>query len=87
MTVEALKETIAGLPEEERRSLAAWINEFDYDDWDREMGKDFSPGGRGPTCLKRQELTSRRAALAVNHDPAVLGLFQRSPALRSRSKP
>ena len=47
MTVEALKEAIVGLPEEERHSLAAWINELDYDDWDREMIKDFSPGGRG----------------------------------------
>jgi len=36
-----------GLSEEERHSLAAWINDFDYDDWDREMVKDFSPGGRG----------------------------------------
>ena len=47
MTVEALKEAIVGLSEEERHSLAAWINDFDYDDWDREMVKDFSPGGRG----------------------------------------
>jgi len=45
--VEAIKEAIAGLPEEERRSLAVWLNELDYDEWDKEMVKDFSPGGRG----------------------------------------
>ena len=47
MTVEAIKEAIAGLPEEERHSLAVWLNELDYDEWDKEMVKDFSPGGRG----------------------------------------
>jgi hypothetical protein len=47
MTVETLKEAIVGLPEEERHSLAAWINELDYDDWDKEMAADFSPEGRG----------------------------------------
>ena len=47
MTVEALKAAIAGLPEEERYSLAAWLTELEYDAWDKEMVKDFSPGGRG----------------------------------------
>ena len=47
MNVEAIKEVIAGLPEEERHSLAVWLNELDYDEWDRQMVKDFSPGGRG----------------------------------------
>jgi hypothetical protein len=47
MTVEALKDAIVGLSEVERHSLAAWINALDYDDWDQEMAKDFSPAGRG----------------------------------------
>ena len=47
MTVQSLKEAIVGLPEEERHSLALWLNGLDYDDWDKEMVKDFSPGGRG----------------------------------------
>ena len=47
MTVEAIKAAIAELAEEERHSLALWLNELDYDDWDKEMVKDFSPGGRG----------------------------------------
>ncbi len=55
MTVEAIKEAIAGLPEEERRSLAVWLNELEYDEWDKEMVKDFSPGGRGHHLLQEVE--------------------------------
>ena len=47
MTVEAIKEAIAGLPEDDRHSLAAWLNGIEYDDWDKQMAKDFTPGGRG----------------------------------------
>jgi hypothetical protein len=53
MTVETLKEAIVGLPEEERHSLAAWINNLDYDGWDKEMAKDFSPGGRGVHLIEQ----------------------------------
>ena len=44
MSVEAIQEAIAALPEEERHSLALWRNQLDYDERDREMVKDFSPG-------------------------------------------
>jgi hypothetical protein len=47
MTVEAIKAAITQLPEDERHSLTAWLNELDYDEWDKEMVEDFSPGGRG----------------------------------------
>jgi hypothetical protein len=47
MTVEAIKDAIQQLAEEERTSLAAWLNEMEYDDWDKQMVRDFSPGGRG----------------------------------------
>jgi hypothetical protein len=47
MTVEAIKAAIAELPEDERHSLAAWLNGLWYDEWDKEMVQDFSPGGRG----------------------------------------
>ncbi len=53
MTVEAIKDAIAGLSVEERHSLAAWLNELEYDAWDREMVKDFSPGGRGAALVER----------------------------------
>jgi hypothetical protein len=47
MTVEAIKEAIASLSEQERASLAAWMIEQGYDEWDLQMAQDFSPGGRG----------------------------------------
>ena len=53
MTVEAIKDAIQQLPEEERTSLASWLNEMEYDDWDKEMLRDFSPGGRGITWAER----------------------------------
>lgn len=52
MTVEAIKEAITRLPEYERHSLAAWINDLDYDGWDRQMVADFSPGGRGMALVE-----------------------------------
>jgi len=53
MTVDAIKDAIAGLPEEDRHSLAAWLNELDYDAWDRQMVKDFTSGGRGAAWAER----------------------------------
>ena len=53
MTVEAIKEAIAELPEDQRHSLVVWLNEIDYDGWDKEMVKDFSPGGRGMALVER----------------------------------
>ena len=53
MTVEAIKEAIVELPDEERHSLSVWLNELDYDDWDKQMSKDFSPGGRGAHLVEK----------------------------------
>lgn len=53
MTVEALKEAIAELPENERHSLAAWLMELELDEWDKQMVKDFSSGGRGTALAAR----------------------------------
>lgn len=53
MTLEALKQAIAELPAEEKAGLATWLNEQDMDEWDREMQKDFSPGGRGMRVVKK----------------------------------
>lgn len=57
MTVEAIKDAIAGLSEDDRHSVAAWLNGLEYDSWDRQMVKDFGPGGRGVAwveSVKRQ---------------------------------
>jgi hypothetical protein len=63
MTVEAIKDAIQQLPEEERTSLAAWLNEMEYDDWDQEMVRDFSPGGRGIKWVEQvnQEVTEGKS--------------------------
>jgi hypothetical protein len=53
MSAQSLKEIIVGLPEEERRSLALWLNGLDYDDWDKEMAQDFSPGGRAAHLVEK----------------------------------
>lgn len=55
MTVDAIKEAIGRLPEYDCHSLAAWINELDYDDWEKQMVADFSPGGRGMTMVEMVE--------------------------------
>jgi len=52
MTVEAIKEAITGLPDEQKSALAAWLNEQTMDDWDRQMQRDFSPGGRGHALVE-----------------------------------
>ena len=53
MTVETIKEALTALPMEERQSIAVWLSELDYDDWDRQMARDFSPGGKGMAWLER----------------------------------
>lgn len=53
MTVEAIKNAITALPLEERHSLAWWLNELEYDAWDRQMVKDFSAGGRGMALVEK----------------------------------
>jgi hypothetical protein len=53
MTVEDIKVAIAALPEQDKLSLAAWLNLQTMDDWDRQMQKDFSPGGRGAKFLEQ----------------------------------
>ena len=48
MTLEAIKEAIIQLPEEERLALEAWL----ADAWDAQIEKDFSPGGAGLALLE-----------------------------------
>jgi hypothetical protein len=53
MSVDSIKEAIAALPIQERRALASWLNEFEYDAWDKQMVRDFSPGGQGAALVER----------------------------------
>ena len=51
--MEAIKAAITELPEDERHTLAAWLIHLDYDEWDKRMVSDFSPGGRGYHIVER----------------------------------
>jgi hypothetical protein len=55
MTLEALKQAIFELPAVEKAALANWLNEQEMDEWDRQMRKDFSSGGRGMGVVKKVE--------------------------------
>ncbi len=72
MTVEAIKNAIAALPMEERHSLASWLNELEYDAWDKQMLKDFSPGGRGMRVVEKV----KREVAEGNTVPLEKGLAQ-----------
>lgn len=73
MTVDAIKEAIADLPEEQKLALAGWLNEQTMDEWDREMQRDFSPGGRGYHLVDKVKADVRA------------GKFRPMPAGRPRS--
>jgi hypothetical protein len=45
--MEAVKEAIAGLRRTRGTALAAWLTAQENDEWDAQMEKDFSRGGRG----------------------------------------
>ncbi len=55
MTLEAIKEAIAQLPPEELTLLADWISERDWQAWDDQIVRDFSPGGRGMSLMAELE--------------------------------
>jgi radical SAM superfamily enzyme YgiQ (UPF0313 family) len=63
MTLEAIKEAIEHLPEDERRKLADWIDEREDAVWDEQIQRDFSSGGRGEELLEeiRQEAAEGKA--------------------------
>jgi hypothetical protein len=55
MTLEAIKEAIEQLPAEQQAILADWISERDWQAWDKQIERDFSPGGRGTPLLAELE--------------------------------
>ena len=46
-TVAEIKVAVAKLSLSERAEFAKWFNGWEDDEWDKQMVKDFSPGGRG----------------------------------------
>lgn len=63
MTLQAIKEAIEHLPEDERRKLADWFEAMEDAVWDDEITRDFSNGGPGGALLKelQREATEGKA--------------------------
>lgn len=53
MTVEAIKDAITHLSDQERKQLADWFEELEEQAWDRQMEQDFASGGRGFHLLEK----------------------------------
>lgn len=53
MTLDAIKDAISSLPEEEKASLVTWLKQQESEAWDREIEQDFSEGGRGSALLEK----------------------------------
>jgi len=68
MTLEAIKEAIAELPNTEKTSLATWLNAQDDEAWDRQIEADFSAGGAGMALLEQwdSEIASGNRFLLTN---------------------
>ena len=77
MTVDAIKLEIGHLSEEERKQLLDWLGELEQEAWDREMERDFSPGGRGAHLLERIDREIDRAISADDVVPLENGLRTR----------
>lgn len=60
MTIQAIKEAIEELPPRAKTRLAAWILRRDRKEWDRQIERDFSPGGRGMALLEVAEADIRK---------------------------
>jgi hypothetical protein len=45
MSLAEIQVAIAELTEQEKIALASWLNVQTMDEWDRQMQRDFSPGG------------------------------------------
>jgi len=55
MTLKAIQEAIERLPPEQQTILANWLSERDWNAWDEQIERDFSPGGRGMPLLAELE--------------------------------
>ncbi len=73
MDLTEIQRAIEALPSEQQAALAAWLAERDQAEWDREIERDFSPGGKGIGLLEEMKADAR----AGNFKPFEQGLPQR----------
>ena len=53
MTLQAIKQAISELPEQDKTSLVAWLNEQEAKAWNKQIEEDFSEGGAGMALLEK----------------------------------
>lgn len=53
MTVDAIKDAITGLPDEDKIALTTWLSLQTMDEWDQQMAEDFAPGGRAVHVIEK----------------------------------
>jgi hypothetical protein len=61
MTLDAIKQAISELPEQEKTSLAAWLNEQEAKAWDKQIEEDFSEGGPCVALLEKWDAEIKTA--------------------------
>ncbi len=54
-TLQEIQQAIEELPLSERAQLAKWFNGWEDDEWDQQMSRDFSKGGRFEQVPKQIE--------------------------------
>jgi len=52
MTIEAIKQAISGLPEQDRTLLVTWLLQQDAKAWDKQIEQDFSEQGVAAAMLE-----------------------------------
>ena len=77
LSVEEIKAAITNLDAEDRLSLASWLNLQTMDDWDRQMERDFSPGGKGAKFLEQVKREVAEGLAAGSVRPIEEGFEQR----------
>ncbi len=83
MTLEAIKEAIQHLPENERRLLAGWFDAMEEMAWDEDMQRDFAPCGKGELLTKQiQQEISEGNARPLEEGLAKRRLPQSSPVIK-----
>jgi hypothetical protein len=55
MDLAEIQHAIEALPKDQQAALAAWIADRDQAEWEAEIERDFSPGGRGGTLIEEMK--------------------------------
>ncbi|MBM3795102.1 MAG: hypothetical protein FJW31_13765, partial [Acidobacteria bacterium] len=52
---------VVHLSEQEREQFAQWFEQLEEEVWDRQMERDFAPGGRGAPLVQSVDMAIDRA--------------------------